>query len=85
MAEQAFPVEVELWYGILAPAGTPTTIVARYNTEINEIIRQPQIVEKLAKQGLTVVGGAPERLAEFIAQDIVKWQQVVGELGITAE
>jgi tripartite-type tricarboxylate transporter receptor subunit TctC len=84
LVEQGVPVEVDLWYGILAPAGTPTPIVARYNKEINEI-GTPQIGEKLAKQGLTVLGGSPERLAGFIAQDILKWQRVVKEAGIIAE
>ena len=85
LLEQGLPIEVDLWYGVLAPAGTATTIVACYNKEINDIIGAPQIGEKLAKQGLTVRGGTPERLAEFIAQDILKWQRVVKEAGIIAE
>lgn len=83
--EEGLPVEVELWFGIIAPAGTPSAIVQRYNTEINEILRLPQVVEKLTKQGLTVVGGTPERLSEFIARDIVKWQKLIAETGISAE
>jgi tripartite-type tricarboxylate transporter receptor subunit TctC len=85
LVEQGLPVEVDLWYGVFTPYGTPTTIVARYNKEINEIISAPQIAEKLAKQGLTVVGGTPDHLAEFIVQDIPKWQRVVKETGIIAE
>ena len=85
LVEQGLPVEVDLWYGVFTPYGTPTTIVARYNKEINEIISAPQIAEKLAKQGLTVVGGTPDHLAEFIVQDIPKWQRVVKEAGIIAE
>jgi tripartite-type tricarboxylate transporter receptor subunit TctC len=77
--------EVDLWYGILAPAGTPAEVVTRYNTAIDEILRTPEVVEKLGKQGLTVVGGSPERFAEFIAKDIAKWQKVVKEAGISAE
>ena len=49
------------------------------------MLRVPQVVEKLAKQGLTVVGGPPERLGEFIARDIVKWQKLIAETGISAE
>jgi tripartite-type tricarboxylate transporter receptor subunit TctC len=85
LIEEGLPVEVELWFGIFAPAGTPSVIVERYNTEINEILRLPQVVEKLAKQGLTVVGGKRERLREFIARDIVKWQKLIAETGISAE
>jgi len=85
LAEAGLPVEVDLWYAMLAPTGTPSDIIARYNKEVNEIIAAPQIREKFAKQGLTVIGGTPEQLGEFIVKDIRKWQQVVKEAGITAE
>ncbi len=77
--------EVDLWYGILAPAGTPAEVVTRYNTTVNEILRTPEVVEKLGRQGLTVVGGTPEQFADFIAKDIAKWRGVVKEAGISAE
>ena len=74
--------EVTFWYGILAPAGTPAEIVARYNATINEILKSPAVVDKLSKQGLVVTGGTPERLATFLTSEIAKWQQVVKEAGI---
>jgi tripartite-type tricarboxylate transporter receptor subunit TctC len=74
--------EVELWYGIFAPAGTPAEIISRYNIAINEILRLPQVMEKLARQGLTIVGGNPQYLADFISKDIPKWQKVVKDAGI---
>lgn len=77
--------EVELWYGMLLPTGTPAATVGRYNTTINEILRSPAMVEKLGKQGLTVVGGTPDRFADFIAKEVAKWQSVVKEAGISAE
>jgi len=83
--EEGLPVEVDFWYGIFAPARTPPPILERYNREINGIIRMPGLVEKLAEQGLMVVGGTPEHLRKFIALDIVKWQKVIREAGITAE
>jgi tripartite-type tricarboxylate transporter receptor subunit TctC len=85
LVEEGLPVVVDLWFGVLAPAGTAPATVARYNNEINEVLRVPQVAEKLTKQGLTVVGGPPERLSEFIAQDISKWQKVVREAGIVPE
>jgi tripartite-type tricarboxylate transporter receptor subunit TctC len=77
--------EVDLWYGILAPAGTPADIVSRYNATINEILRTPEVIEKLGKQGLAPIGGTPQAFAEFIVRDIAKWQNVVREAGIAAE
>jgi tripartite-type tricarboxylate transporter receptor subunit TctC len=85
LSEEGLPVEIDLWFGVLAPVGTEAAIVGRYNKEIDEIIRMPQVSEKLAKQGLTVVGGMPERLGEFIAQDVVRWQKVVRDAGIGVE
>lgn len=77
--------EVDLWFGVLAPAGTPQDIVERYNATINEILRSPAVVEKLARQGLTTGGGTPERFRDFLAADILKWQKVIAEAGISAE
>jgi tripartite-type tricarboxylate transporter receptor subunit TctC len=60
-------------------------MVEHYNKDVNEILRKPEVIEKLAKQGLTITGGTPERLAQFIASETAKWQKVVNEAGITAE
>jgi tripartite-type tricarboxylate transporter receptor subunit TctC len=77
--------EVNLWYGLLAPAGTPREIIARYNTVVNEILQDPKIVEALGKQGLTLAGGTPEQFGQFIAADVAKWQKLVAEAGIAAQ
>jgi tripartite-type tricarboxylate transporter receptor subunit TctC len=85
-AEEGFPeIEVELWYALLAPAGTPSDVIARYNTAINEILRSPEIVEKLDKQGLIPAGGSPRELSDFIEHDIVKWRNVIAQAGISTE
>jgi len=54
-------------------------------TAINEIVRQPHVVELAASQGVVTRGGTPEQLAEFLAHDIATWQQVVNEAGIKPE
>jgi tripartite-type tricarboxylate transporter receptor subunit TctC len=86
LAEQGIAgFEAELWFGLLAPAGTPHEIITRYSTTINEIVREPHVVELAASQGIVTRGGTPERLAEFLGRDIEIWQQVVKEAGIKAE
>jgi tripartite-type tricarboxylate transporter receptor subunit TctC len=77
--------DVNLWYGLLAPVGTPRETITRYNAVVNEILRKPEIVDALAKQGLTVAGGTPEEFGQFIIADGAKWRQVVKEAGITAQ
>jgi tripartite-type tricarboxylate transporter receptor subunit TctC len=86
LAEQGVTgFQAELWFGLLAPAGTPQEIVTRYNTVMNEIVRDPQVIEQSAKQGVVTRGGSPEQLADFLARDIATWQKVVKEAGIKAE
>ena len=77
--------EVNLWYGLLAPAGTPADMIKRYNSVVAEILREPKVVESLAKQGLTINAGTPEQLSQFLAADAVKWQKVVKDAGIAAQ
>ncbi|HEX2215771.1 MAG TPA: tripartite tricarboxylate transporter substrate binding protein [Xanthobacteraceae bacterium] len=86
MAEQGLDgFEIDLWYGLMAPAGTPADVVARYNTTVNEILREPGFAATLAKQGLLASGGTPEALRDLIAAELKKWANVVGEAGIAAQ
>jgi tripartite-type tricarboxylate transporter receptor subunit TctC len=77
--------EVDIWFGLLAPAGTPADVVARYNAAVNAFLRSPAIVDTLAKQGLITAGGPPEVLRDLIATDMAKWHKLIQQAGITAE
>ena len=77
--------EAELWFALFAPAGTPPEMVARYNATINEIVRDPRIVEIAAKQGVVIRGGTPGQLGDFLVRDLATWQNVVKSAGIKAE
>jgi tripartite-type tricarboxylate transporter receptor subunit TctC len=86
LVEQGVPeFDVDLWYGALAPAGTPKEIIDRYNKAINAVIAEPRVQELLGKQGMVAHGGPPEQLADLIAQDGPRWAKVVKDAGITAE
>jgi tripartite-type tricarboxylate transporter receptor subunit TctC len=86
LAEQGVTgFEVDLWFGLLAPAGTPADVVARYNAVVNEFLRSPAVAATLAKQGLITAGGSPAVLSELIASDMAKWHRVIQGAGITAE
>jgi tripartite-type tricarboxylate transporter receptor subunit TctC len=78
-------VDVDLWYGVLAPAGTPAPIVEKFNTALNEILSQPSVKGALEKQGLVPRGGPPERLAEFVAKERPRWARVIKEAEISAD
>ena len=86
MKEQGLPqLEVETWYGLLAPAGTPAAVVAKLNAEVNAILRESEMRELLARQGLAPAGGPPERLGERIRGEIARWTRVVREARIKAD
>jgi tripartite-type tricarboxylate transporter receptor subunit TctC len=77
--------DVDLWFGVLAPAGTPKAVIDRYNAAFNEILARPNIQDVLAKQGLTAQGGRPERLSELIAKDRLRWAKVIKDAGIAPD
>lgn len=86
LAEQGLQgFEIELWYGLLAPAGTPSEIVARYNRVVNEILATPKVREGLLKQGLSARGGPPDQFAQLIAKEQARWAKVVKDAGIAPE
>src|SRR2546427_10912956 len=74
-----------LFRSMLAPAGTPPPVVARLNSEVQEILDSNEVRDALAKQGLSPVGGSPERLAELLRTELARWPRVVAKAGIKAD
>jgi tripartite-type tricarboxylate transporter receptor subunit TctC len=85
IAESGFPgFEATSWFALLAPAGTPASIVGKVQREARAIGQEPEMQAKLAQLGLDVVGSAPADLAAIIKADIAKWSKVIAESGIKA-
>lgn len=78
-------VEVETWYGALAPAATPPAVLTRLNEEINHALKDAGVRDVLAKQGLTAAGGSSKRFGDLIRKDITRWTRVVKAAGIKAD
>ncbi len=76
--------EAVTWHALLAPAGTPPSIVERINAEMNELMRDPEFVARLAALNTTVAGGSPQQLKDFLADEVRRWGPVVREAGITS-
>ncbi|MSQ70307.1 MAG: tripartite tricarboxylate transporter substrate binding protein [Betaproteobacteria bacterium] len=87
MAEVGLPgYNIDIWLGVLAPAGTPRPIVERLNTELNRVMRDPQIVrEKLNPIGLSPIGSTPEQFQEVMKADLVKYAKITRDAGIKPE
>ena len=77
--------EISVWYGILAPAGTPREIVNRLNGEINKAIVSPDMKEKLVQNGIEPLGGTPEQFGSYIRSESVRFGKVIRDAGIKAE
>ena len=86
IAEGGLPgYEAVQWNGLLAPAGTPREIIARLHKEATAILRALEMRERLARDGIEVVGSSPEEFAALIKAEIVKWAKVVKAAGIQPE
>ena len=70
------------WSGIALPAGAPKDVMARLNREINAILAQAEMRQKLGEQGAEAVGGSPEAFAQHVRQERDKWAGVVRAAGI---
>jgi tripartite-type tricarboxylate transporter receptor subunit TctC len=86
MAEAGIPdIEIVLWSGLLAPAGTPPAIVRKLRDEVARVVRLPEIRERLAGMAIDPVGNTSEDFARIIAADIAKWTAVARAAGIKAD
>jgi len=83
LAEAGLPgYEAGLWTGFVFPAGVSPAIVARLNAEVNAVIKDPQVIELLMKQGVETESGGPDVLAARIKADLAKWRDLVTKAGI---
>ena len=73
--------EASTWYGLLAPAGTPASVIARLNAEVNRALATQEVRARLASEGGETLGGSPEQFAAFLAAEHAKWGRVVRESG----
>jgi tripartite-type tricarboxylate transporter receptor subunit TctC len=77
---------VDVWLGVMAPAGTPRPIIDRLNTEINRVVRDPQIIkDRLTPVGLEPVGSTPERLLEVMKAELEKYTKIARDARIRPE
>jgi tripartite-type tricarboxylate transporter receptor subunit TctC len=73
--------DVTTWYGLLVPAGTPETVVKLLNSEVNQVLGQPDVRSKLAAEGGEVLGGTPAEFAAVLKADLVRWGAIVKQSG----
>ena len=86
ISESGLPgFEASSWFGVLAPAGTPSPIVAKINADVNKWLQSPEAREQLLAQGANAAGGTPEQFAAHIRAETEKWAKVVKASGAKAD
>lgn len=81
VAEAGLPgYEAGIWFGIVAPGGTPSSIINQLNKEIVSILAQPDVSKRFDAINATVIGDTPEQFAEFIKSETLKWSKVARSL-----
>ncbi|HZN26343.1 MAG TPA: tripartite tricarboxylate transporter substrate binding protein [Burkholderiales bacterium] len=73
------------WFGLLAPAKTPPSVVAKLATETQRIMKLADVRERITGLGAQPVGGTPQEFGAFIRSEIAKWQKVIRDAGVKAE
>jgi tripartite-type tricarboxylate transporter receptor subunit TctC len=83
LAEQGYPgFEVTSWYALMGPAGMPAAIVNKLNAAVQEVLRDPQVREAMARQGLEPAGGSPADAAAYLKRELATWTRVIKAAGI---
>ena len=85
MAEQGIDLQITLWSGLLAPAGTPTAIVQKLQAEVARIVRLPDVRERMTQLGIEAEGGTAEEFAKVIATEIPLWAALAKANNIKAD
>jgi tripartite-type tricarboxylate transporter receptor subunit TctC len=84
--ELGYPnVQVETFFAVLAPAGTPHAVIDRLSHEINRVVKAADFASRMQEIGNLAVGMTPEELKTYITQESAKWGRVVKESGIEVE
>lgn len=86
LAEAGIPIgNVDLWYGVLAPKGTPPAVVERLNKEVGAVLRQPEVATALESQGMVLANSTPDEFKDLMIKEAQRWADVVKRAGITAD
>jgi tripartite-type tricarboxylate transporter receptor subunit TctC len=73
------------WYGLVVPAGTPREAIDRLNAEVNKVLKDPQVVQRLATARIFPIGGTPEEFGALMRDGHAAWGKVIRETGVKGE
>jgi len=76
---------LDLWYALVAPAGTPKDVIQRLNAEANAALQDKAVASQLGERGLLVMGGGADKVLELMRSDTVQFKKVIDAVGIKPE
>jgi tripartite-type tricarboxylate transporter receptor subunit TctC len=85
VAETVPGFDVEVWFGVVAPAGVPRDVIGRLNADINAVLALPEVKNRFAEQGVRVIGGSPESFGAYLQAQTRRWAKVVKDAGLQVE
>lgn len=86
VAESGVPgYEVNVWFGMQVPAGTPRPVVEKLNRDIVTLLREPDVVKRFRDQGVEVVASTPEQFSALVHSEVAKWTQLINDANIRIE
>ncbi len=86
MTEQGIPLNVTTWFGLFAPAGTSPTIINLINTEINKMIKDPTMADKIKTTGVSTSNqNTPDQIGSIVMQDLKQFEYVVKKVNLKME
>ena len=77
--------ESNTWFGLFGPKGLPADVVSRVNTAANQVLQDPEVIDKLQRLGIEPVGGTPAQFTAMLAKESVKWKKIISERKITLD
>jgi tripartite-type tricarboxylate transporter receptor subunit TctC len=86
MAEAGLPnFEITAWHGIAVRSGTPAPVIAKLNSVLNQIFKEPAFRKKWEQLGTPAVGGTPDEFAALIRSESVRLGRIIRESGVTPD
>ena len=77
--------ESTTWFGLFGPKGLPADVVMRVNMAANQVLKDPEVIDKLTRLGIEPVGGTPAQFSTMLATELAKWKKIISERKITLE
>jgi tripartite-type tricarboxylate transporter receptor subunit TctC len=83
--EQGFQYQIFDWKAVAGPRGIPSDVVAQLSRDLNRVLVEPAVVERIESEGASVIGGTPEHMRQVVLEDVERWKRLVQKANIKIE